>query len=93
MKIIRNPTTADGTVTYNFDVAGYRFLIKNFTDGDIYAALKTGATKAESALIPSGCAQILVANDFDKYAERTDTVQVIADTASDKGVEVQCIRY
>lgn len=92
MKIIRNPTVA-GTMMFEFDVKGYRFLVKNFTDGDVYASLKEGATKEESALIPAGAAQVLVKNEFDPFNAITNKVQIIADTASGKGVEVQCIRY
>ena len=92
MKIIRNPTAA-GTTMFEFDVEGHRFLVKNFTDGDVYASLKEGATKEESALIPAGTAQVLVKNEFDMFNAITNKVQIIADSASDKGVEVQCIRY
>ena len=67
--------------------------MKNFTDGDIYAALKEGATKEESILIPAGCAQIVLENEFDMFSTRTNKIQIIAESASDKGVEVQCIRY
>lgn len=93
MNIIRNPTTAGGTLIYEFDVLGYRFIVKNFTDGDVYASLKEGATKDESILIPAGCAQVLLENELATYGSAVSTVQIIADAASEKGVEVQCIRY
>lgn len=93
MKLIRNPTTAQGTIIFRFDTAGYEFLVKNFTDGDVYASLREGATKENSVLIPAGCAQVLLINIHTSNDSGSSAVQIIAKSASDKGVEVQCIRY
>lgn len=94
MKIVRKSVTANTPTTFNFDVSGIRFLVKNFTDGDIFVALKSGAVKEESALIPTNCAQILEARlSTSGSVDTTKTVQVIADTSSQKGVEVQCLLW
>lgn len=93
LKLIRKAVTANTPVTFEFDVPGIRFLVKNLSSGDIYAALKGGAAKEESALIPVDCAQILEARRGVGSVDTTKIVQVIADTSSEKGVEVQCIHW
>ena len=93
LKLIRKAVTANTPVTFEFDVPGIRFLVKNLSGGDIYAALKEGAAKEESALIPADCAQILEARRGAGSVDTTKIVQVIADTSSEKGVEVQCIHW
>ena len=93
LKLIRKAVTANTPVTFEFEVPGIRFLVKNLTGSDIYAALKEGATKEESALIPADCAQILEARRGAGSVDTTKIVQVIADTSSEKGVEVQCIHW
>ena len=93
LKLIRKAVTANAPVTFEFDVPGIRFLVKNLSGGDIYAALKEGATKEESALIPADCAQNLEARRGVSSVDTTKIVQVIADTSSEKGVEVQCIHW
>ena len=93
LKLIRKAVTANTPVTFEFDISGIRFLIKNLSGDDIYAALKEGATKKESALIPADCAQNLEARRGTGSVDTTKIVQVIADTSSEKGVEVQCIHW
>lgn len=93
LKLIRKAVTANAPVTFEFDMPGIRFLVKNLSGGDIYAALKEGAAKEESALIPVDCAQILEARKGVGSVDTTKIVQVIADTSSEKGVEVQCIHW
>lgn len=94
LKVIRKAVTANTPVTYNFDVSGIRFLVKNLTEGDIYAALKEDATKEESVLIPSNCAQILEARrECSGSVYTTKVVQIISEPSSEKGVEVQCVYW
>lgn len=93
LKLIRKAVTANAPVIFEFEAPGICFLIKNLTEGDIYVALKSGATKEESALIPRDCAQVLEARRGAGSVDTTKIVQVIADTSSEKGVEVQCIHW
>lgn len=93
LKLIRKAVTANTPVIFEFEAPGICFLIKNLTEGDIYVALKSGATKEESALIPRDCAQVLEARRGAGSVDTTKIVQVIADTSSEKGVEVQCIHW
>lgn len=93
LRLIRKAVTANTPVIFEFEAPGICFLIKNLTEGDIYVALKSGATKEESALIPRDCAQVLEARRGAGSVDTTKIVQVIADTSSEKGVEVQCIHW
>lgn len=93
LKLIRKAVTANTPVIFEFEAPGICFLIKNLTEGDIYVALKSGATKEESALIPRDCAQVLEARRGAGSVDTTKIVQIIADTSSEKGVEVQCIHW
>lgn len=93
LRLIRKAVTANAPVIFEFEAPGICFLIKNLTEGDIYVALKSSATKEESALIPRDCAQVLEARRGAGSVDTTKIVQVIADTSSEKGVEVQCIHW
>ena len=92
LKVIR-AAVQQGQTIFAFDVSGFEYLVKNFSDSDIYVALEEGATEADSILIPSGCAQVLRVNKGSVSYKEHGKVQIIADTASDKGVEIQCIRW
>ena len=81
---IRAATTSEQALVLEF--------AKNFTDGDVYVALKEGATKEESALIPAQTAQSVVRNKGGYYAG-SNLVQIIPTATSEKGVEVQCLKW
>ena len=89
---IRAATTSEQALVLEFAYEGKEFLVKNFTDGDVYVALKEGATKEESALIPAQTAQTIVRNKSDYYAG-SNLVQIIPTVTSEKGVEVQCLKW
>lgn len=42
---IRAATTSEQALVLEFVYEGKEFLVKNFTDGDVYVALKEGAKK------------------------------------------------
>lgn len=92
LNLIRCPVVGGQIMVAKFDVKGYRFLVKNHTDGDVYVSMYEGSAKNASILIPTQCAQIISANDGTCHAT-TDTIQIIPDKDSDKGVEVQCLRW
>lgn len=89
---IRAATTSEQALVLEFAYEGKEFLVKNFTDGDVYVALKERATKEESALIPAQTAQTIVRNKSDYYAG-SNLVQIIPTATSEKGVEVQCLKW
>lgn len=92
MQVIRQKTTQGGKLIFNFSVKGSKFLVKNFTEGYIKVAFDE-EDKAD-ILIPGNAAQICVISEnsgYESYAR--DTVYVIAEQESEKGVEVQCLRW
>lgn len=86
----RLPTVADEMLRFSVPVTEYRkpfrFMVKNFTGGDIFVGLKESAAQSEMFLIPAYCAQIV--GDL-----VTNTVYVFPKTTSEKGVEVQCLNW
>lgn len=90
MKFIRQPTVAAVKMIYEF-TDGVRFLVSNFTDGDIYVSDQKDATKENSIIIPAQCARIILINEYNTHT--ISNIQIIPDTTSPKGVEVQCIRW
>ena len=89
VKVIRQPT-AEETLIFEFETASSEFLVKNFTDGDIYASLERDATKEQSVLIPAQTAQVL---QYGSYGGKSNIVQIIPTATSEKGVEVQCLKW
>ena len=63
------------------------YLIKNFTDGDIYVGFVSG-NKEKMSLIPSETAQV-----FSGSMIEGNILYVIPAETSNKGVEVQCLRW
>lgn len=90
IKMIRQPTVAGVKMIYEF-TEGVRFLISNFTDGDIYVSDEKDATKEDSILIPAQCARIFLTNEYNTHI--ISNIQIIPDATSPRGVEVQCIRW
>ena len=88
---IRAATTSEQALVLEFAHEGKEYLVKNFTDGDVYVALKEGVTKEESALIPAQTAQTVIRNK--NYYAGSNIVQIIPTATSDKGVEVQCLKW
>ena len=92
VKVIRQPTS-EATLIFEFDTASSEFLVKNFTDGDVYVGLKDGATKEESMLIPANTAQCVILRDKMYFDKDGNIVQIIPTATSEKGVEVQCLKW
>ncbi len=88
---IRAATTSEQELILEFAHEGKEYLVKNFTDGDVYVALKESATKEESALIPAQTAQTVIRNK--NYYAGSNLVQIIPTATSEKGVEVQCLKW
>lgn len=90
VKVMRQPTVS-ATLIFEFEVAASEFLIKNLTDGEIYASLERDATKEQSVLIPAHTAQRL---QYGSYGGgKSNIVQIIPTATSEKGVEVQCLKW
>ena len=60
VKLIRQPTVANTKQIYQFDIEGFKFLVKNLTDDDILVAFDENSTEDEMILVPSECAQVIM---------------------------------
>jgi hypothetical protein len=88
MIFTRKPTTAGTKIKMEFPVEGTRFLVKNLTEGDIYAAMKDTEDKDLCVLIPGNTAQVI-----ESKLEPSKVITIIPDETSEKGVEAQCLRW
>lgn len=89
LKVIRQSTTAEREMVFEFETSGIEFLIKNLSDADIFVACKQGVEKADRILIPANLCQIIM--PFPTI--RTSEISIIATATSEKGVEVQCLKW
>ena len=92
LTFIRQPTTAGTPMKYEFDVSGIKWLIKNFTDGDIYVAMGETTDKTDCLLIPAETSQVVTPYDG-VYIHGSNIITIIPDATSEKGVEVQCLKW
>ncbi len=91
---LREATTANTAIKMTFDVDGMEYLVKNLTDGDIYVALGEETDKAKCLLIPADCSQVVTAQKGSYVSSAgKGIVTIIPDETSEKGVEVQCLRW
>lgn len=88
MKVIRETLVANTQKNFNFDVEGFEFLVKNFTEDDIYVSLDTNVNKNRSIKIPSMTAQECCIHKYTSSNYKTDTVRILS--LVDGEVEVQC---
>ena len=93
IKLIRQPTVANTKQIYQLDIEGFRFLVKNLTDDDIFVAFDENATEDEMILIPSECAQIVMIHENVSPENGSNMVVILSRATSEKGVEVQCLLW
>lgn len=93
VKLIRQPTVANTKQIYQFDIEGFRFLVKNLTDDDIFVSFDENATEDEMILIPSERAQIVMIHENVSLENGSKTVVILPKATSKKGVEVQCLLW
>lgn len=86
---IRQPTVANVKAVYEFDVTGKQFLIKNLTEDDIHVGFSESNEAADMIAIPGGCAQVLTGFNV----SGSENVVILPAATSEKGVEVQCLRW
>lgn len=82
--------TLDGTwQEFEFPVKGKKFLVKNFSDGDIYVDVRSTPGEDESLLIPSQVAQVVLMNEISHFGFNKIKVK----GAGTGDVEVQVVSY
>lgn len=77
-KVQRVTLTGSGFEEIAFAKEGIKFMVKNFTNGDIFVSFSEGATEDNSIKIPSGYYQLCVANEHGGSANayNTDTLYI-----------------
>ena len=88
MNVLRKPTTADTELEFPLTLRGLRYLVKNFTEDDIYIGFVAGEDKTTRALVPAETAQV-----FEGQMITGSIMYVLPAATSEKGVEVQCLRW
>ena len=89
LKVQRKSTEANTELQFQFDNLGLKFLVKNFTEGDIYVGFLKETGKEDRVLIPENTAQVISG----MTVRGCSTVYILPTETSDKGVEVQCLRW
>lgn len=94
LKVIRQATVADTKLTYSFDVRGFRFLVKNFTSGNVYVSLDPDeADINKMILIPKKVAQLVLVSEIPNYENGAQEIYVTPATSHPDGVEIQCVLW
>lgn len=93
MHIFRMATAENTNLKFEFPVEGQKYLVKNFTDGNIYAGLGDGTNKAKMILIPPKTSEIIFNSERYSDLHTEHIVTVIPDMTSEEGVEVRCLGW
>lgn len=88
LQVFRSSTTAEQEIVFEFPDTGIDFLIKNFTNSDIFVAGRKGTEKEHRILIPANSWQVISPFPY----LNTNEISVIAMETNEKGVEVQCVK-
>ena len=78
--------------SFEFDVLGYEFLVKNFNDFDIFAGFSNDTDTSKMIKIPAKTAQICLINKGNDLKNTASTVYVASNSSAGE-VEVQCVKY
>ena len=90
VKVIRQPT-AEETLIFEFETASSNFWLRILRMVIFTQSLERDATKEQSVLIPAQTAQVL---QYGSYGGgKSNIVQIIPTATSEKGVEVQCLKW
>lgn len=92
LAVKRISTVADEEVSVGFTGIGNKFLVKNFSEGDIYVAFSTPVDKDASILIRPDTYQIaMIGEKFDYEKTAAHTIYILPEADSENGIEVQLI--
>lgn len=90
LQVQRKATTAGEKLTFKFEGKGNKFIVKNFTEGDIYVGTEEGMEN--TVKLPSLFFQVVeISKDLMENKTETDTLYVMPEKESEKGVEVQML--
>lgn len=94
LNIQRLGTVAGTECKAVFERLGNKFIVKNFTEGDIYVSFTTPVNKNESVLIrPDTYQNVMIGERFDYEKTVANTLYILpeVDAAKENGVEIQLI--
>jgi hypothetical protein len=97
LKLIRKNIVANEATKFEFDVEGFEFLVKNFTNGDIYVAYENTTDTDEMSKIPSMAGQVCIINkdsnlsDTNRLLFASKDIYVYSTSVGE--VEVQCLKF
>lgn len=92
LAVKRIGTEAGKEVEIEFTRFGNKFLVKNFTEGDIYVSFESPVNKAESVLIrPDTYQNVMIGERFDYEKTASHTIYILPEESSEDGIEVQLI--
>lgn len=91
LKIIRKEINANTTEHFEFDINGFEYLVKNFSESDIYVAFKETNDTDEMIKIPAECDRICLINKSTALDNSSKDVYVFTEDGGE--VEVQCVKY
>lgn len=92
MNFLRLNVTKDTITTFDFKKKGYKFIIKNFTDDDIFIGVNADDTKSKMIKLPSGKLQYFEINEDIRSEYGVQKLYVIANATATEGVEIQCVK-
>lgn len=92
LAVKRISTAAGKEVSVGFTRIGNKFLVKNFSEGDIYVAFSTPVDRDASILIrPDTYQNVMIGERFDYDKTAVHTIYILPEADSENGVEVQLI--
>lgn len=91
LKIIRKEIDANTLEHFAFDVFGFEYLVKNFSEADVYVAFKDTNDTDEMIKIPAESEQICLLNKTVGLSTSSKDVYVFTEEGGE--VEVQCVKY
>ena len=90
-QVVKRITAESGGTEVTFNTPGGRYLVKNYSNGDVYVSLGTPLSSDESIKIASGMGQLCVINEKGGANGQTKT-QTLYITGNGE-VEVQQLWY
>lgn len=94
LQLVRKNITANEANKFEFEVEGFEFLVKNFTEGDIYVAYENTTDTSKMSKIPSMSGLVFLRNKSTGSTgsgNSSKEVYVYSDTSGE--VEVQCLKF
>lgn len=94
LKLIRKELIANQASKFEFDIEGFEFEVKNFSDTDIFVAFKNTTETDEMIKIPAMCSQVCVRNkSTSPTSSGNSSKDVYVYSTSSGEVEVQCLKF